>query len=282
MLRTVAMMGMFLSVCCLAEGARTFQARGVIEKVEAEQGDVVVRHEAIAGYMEAMTMPFHVRDAKKLKELKPGDTITFRLNVAGREGWIDEVKVAQSATSPSTPAAAPTLPDLDPIQPGQPFPSATLTDERGHSLDLSGYRGQALAVTFIFTRCPYPNFCPLMTENFGAVQRTLGADAAGPKNWQLLSITIDPEHDTPEALLNYAALHKADAAHWRFATGSLRAITTLALRCGLSFWDSNGGIQHNLRTIVIDAKGIVRRVFTDNQWKPEELASEMRAAAKVR
>jgi protein SCO1/2 len=258
-----------------------FQARGVVEKVDAERGDVVVRHEAIPDYMDAMTMPFHVRDAQTLQKLKCGDAITFRLNVAEREGWIDQIKAASSTNSPLASAETPALPDLDPIQPGQPFPSATLTDEHGRSLDLSGYRGQALAITFIFTRCPYPNFCPLMTENFGAVQRALTADAAAPKNWQLLSVTIDPEHDTPETLRAYAALHKADPDHWRFATGTLRAITTLALRCGLSFWDANGGIQHNLRTIVIDAKGNVRRVFTNNEWKPAELAAELRAATEA-
>ena len=274
------MIGTLLAVCCRAGEVRTFRGRGVIEKVEVEKGEVVVRHEAIAGYMDAMTMPFHVGDAMALRKLRAGDAITFRLNVGAHEGWIDEIKVGQSAVSP--PAAASTVPDLTPIQPGQPFPSASLMDERGKSLDLSSYRGQALAITFIFTRCPYPTFCPLMTENFGAVQKALASDAAGPKNWQLLSITLDPEHDTPAALLNYAALHKADPAHWRFATGKLRDITTLALRCGLSFWDENGGIQHNLRTIVIDAKGIVRQVFTDNAWKPEELASALQSAAKMR
>jgi protein SCO1/2 len=258
---------------------RIFQVRGVVEKLIPDKGEAVVRHEAIPGYMNAMTMPFHARKRQDLAGLKPGDTITFRLNVTGHDGWMDQVKVVASSPPNARPTAAPALPNLDPIQPGQPFPDATLTDEQGREFDLKSYRGNAMAVTFIFTRCPYPNFCPRITGNFAAVQRALSADSNAPKNWRLLSITIDPDHDTPEALRGYAKAHDADPVRWSFATGSLRAITTLALRCGLNFWDDNGAIQHNLRTIVIGADGKVRRIFSDNEWQPAELAAELRKAA---
>jgi len=262
---------------------RTFEVRGVIEKLIPTQGEAVVRHEAIPGYMDAMTMPFRVSEKGELAKLHPGDAITFRLNVAAHDGWIDHIKVIASAPN-SKEGQAPTpapLPNLEPIQPGEPFPDATLTNEQDHELKLSSYRGKALAVTFIFTRCPFPNFCPRMTDNFAAAQSLLATDASGARNWQLLSITIDPEHDTPQALRAYAEQHKADPSHWHFATGSLRAITTLALRCGMNFWDENGLIQHNLRSIVIDPGGKVRKVFPENQWTPEELVREMKAAAIV-
>jgi len=259
---------------------RTFEVRGVVEKLVPDKREAVVRHEAIPGYMSAMTMPLRAGAPGDLAGLKAGDTITFRLNVTDHDGWMDHVKVVASAPLGARPLA-PALPNLDPIQPGQPFPDATLTDERGREFDLKSYRGNAVAITFIFTRCPYPNFCPRITGNFAAVQSALSADARAPKNWRLLSITIDPEHDTPAALRAYADGRQADPAHWRFATGSLRAITTLALRCGLNFWDENGAIQHNLRTIVIDASGKVRRIFPGGEWKPAEVAAELREGASV-
>jgi protein SCO1 len=258
---------------------QTFEARGVVEKLIPDKDEIVVRHEPIPGYMGAMTMPLHARKRRELAGLIPGDLISFRLNVTAQDGWIDQVKVLGAPASAPQLLAPRTLPDLDPIQPGQPLPDATLTDEQGRAFDLRSYRGNAVAITFIFTRCPYPDFCPRITGNFAAVQSALSGDAKAPKNWRLLSITIDPEHDTPEALRAYAQAHQADPAHWRFATGSLRAITTLALRCGLNFWDENGVIQHNLRTIVIDATGKVRRILPDGEWKPGEVESELREGA---
>jgi len=119
----------------------------------------------------------------------------------------------------------------------------------------------------------------LLAQKFRAVQTALTANPDGHKNWRLLSVTLDPAHDTPEALRRYAKAQQADPTHWRFATGELRAITTLALRCGVNFWDENGAIVHELRTVVVDPAGRVRRVFTDNEWTPEDLVRELRAAA---
>jgi protein SCO1/2 len=272
-------LGIFMNAGAAEVDLRTFEVRGVVEKLIPAKAEAVVRHEAIPGYMSAMTMPLRARDGQDLAGLKPGETITFRLNVTDHDGWMDHVKVVAASPLNARPSAALVLPDLDPIQRGQPFPNATLADERGREFDINFYRYNTVAITFIFTRCPYPNFCPRITENFAAVQSALSADAQAPKNWRLLSITIDPDHDTPEVLRAYAVAHKADPTHWRFATGSLRAITTLALRCGLNFWDENGAIQHNLRTIVIDPTGKVRRIFPDNDWTPAELAAELRAAA---
>jgi protein SCO1/2 len=274
--------GVLIAARVAGADSRTFEVRGLVEKLIPDRGEVVIRHETIPGYMDAMTMPFRAPKSQDLAGLRPGDTITFRLNVTEHDGWIDQVKVIAPARPDTHPLTAPALPNLDPIRIGQPFPDATLTDEHGRDFNLSSYHGNSVAITFIFTRCPYPTFCPRITGNFATVQSDLSADAGAPGNWRLLSVTIDPDHDTPEALRAYAEAHKADPAHWRFATGSLRAITTLALRCGLNFWDENGLIQHNLRTIVIDAGGKVRRVFSDNEWKPAEVERELREGAAAR
>jgi protein SCO1/2 len=113
------------------------------------------------------------------------------------------------------------------------------------------------------------------------VQETLLVYPAAPKNWQLLSVTIDPEHDTADVLRRYAKIQKADATHWKFATGELRDITVLGLRSGLEFWQGGSEITHNLRTVVFDAQGRMRKVFSENDWTPKELADELRAGVMI-
>jgi protein SCO1/2 len=257
-----------------AEEVRDFTVRGVVREAKPGKSQLVVKHEEIPGYMDAMTMPFQVRDPKILESVKAGDDITFQLHVTDKEHWIDGLKMF-GVSEKEAPRAKVT--DIAPFKPGDPLPALTFTDERGQPLRLEDYRGKALALTFIYTRCPLPNFCPLLAEKFRTVQETLLADPAAPKNWQLLSVTIDPEHDTAEALQRYAKLQRADAAHWRFATGELRDITVLGLRSGLEFWEGGSEITHNLRTVVFDAHGRMRKVFSENTWTAAELAEELRA-----
>ncbi len=259
-----------------AEETRDFTVRGVVRETRPAKSQLVVKHEKIPGYMDAMTMPFQVRDPKILESVKAGDDITFQLHVTEKDHWIDGVKiVGVGDKEPPRPKAA----SLAPFKPGDPLPALTFTDERGQPLKLEDYKGKALAITFIYTRCPLPNFCPLLAEKFRTVQEAFIADPAAPKNWQLLSVTIDPEHDSVEVLQRYAKLQRADAAHWKFATGELRDITVLGLRSGLEFWEGGSEITHNLRTVVFDAQGRMRKVFSENTWTAKELADELRVAA---
>lgn len=263
-----------------AEEARDFNVRGVVREARPAKSQLVVKHEEIPGYMDAMTMPFQVRDPKILESVKPGDAITFQLHVTEKDHWIDGLKIVAAGAGDQE-APRPKVTDIAPFKPGDPLPALTFTDERGQPLKLEDYRGKSLAITFIYTRCPLPNFCPLLSGKFRTVQETLLADPAAPKNWQLLSVTIDPEHDTAEVLQRYAKTQRADAAHWRFATGELRDITVLGLRSGLEFWEGGSEITHNLRTVVFDAQGRMRKVFSENTWTPQELADELRAGASV-
>jgi protein SCO1/2 len=267
-----------LALRAFAAEPKDFAGRGVVKEVRAAKSEVVVRHEEIPGYMMAMTMPFTVREPQLLGPLQPGDRISFRLRVTEREDWIDQIKVLSSGPPPA-PEPPPAGPTLDPFQPGDPLPDLTFIDERGRPLRLAEFRGQALAFTFIYTRCPLPKFCPLLSQKFRAVQTILAADATAPRNWRLLSLTIDPTHDTPEALRQYATAQQVDPEHWCFATGELRDLTVLALRCGVSFWEADGTIVHNVRTVLVDPSGRVVRVIAENEWTPEEVARELRAAA---
>jgi protein SCO1/2 len=261
-----------------AEETRDFTVRGVVRETRPAKSQLVVKHEEIPGYMDAMTMPFQVRDPKILESVKPGDAITFQLHVTEKDHWIDGLKIVASGAGDQE-APRPKATDIAPFKPGDPLPALTFTDERGQPLKLEDYHGKALAITFIYTRCPLPNFCPLLAEKFRTVQETLLADPAAPKNWQLLSVTIDPEHDTAEVLQRYAKTQRADATHWRFATGELRDITVLGLRSGLEFWEGGSEITHNLRTVVFDAQGRMIKVFSENTWTAAELAAELRAGA---
>ena len=262
----------------LAEETRDFTVRGVVRETRPAKSQLVVKHEEITGYMDAMTMPFQVRDPKILESVKAGDAITFQLHVTDKDHWIDGLKiVGAGAGDKEAPRPKPT--DIAPFKPGDPLPALTFSDERGQPVRLEDYRGKAIAITFIYTRCPLPNFCPLLSEKFRTVQESLKADPAAPKNWQLLSVTIDPEHDTAEVLQRYATAQQADAAHWKFATGELRDITVLGLRSGLEFWEGGSEITHNLRTVVFDAQGRMRKVFSENTWTAKELADELRAGA---
>lgn len=195
----------------------------------------------------------------------------------------DAPNVSAPATLPaavlsSAQAAPPSFTDLDV---GDMLPDLAFINSEGKHLRLHDFHGRALLFTFIFTRCPLPEYCPLLGQKFAAIQKTLSADSAGPKNWHMLSLTIDPKNDTPEALDKYAAMLKADPECWSFATGDLATISRLALGLGADFWaDKDGFITHHLRSVLVGADGRIRRIHTDNEWYPEEMAAEMRESLR--
>ena len=254
-----------------------YAVKGVFLESRNNGGKAVIRHETIPGYMDAMTMPFNVRQPDELKSLKPGDQITFRLNVADTEDWIDEIH----RTGTSLSVALPPKEIASELNPGAPVPDCVLTNQSGRAFRLGEFKGRALAFTFFFSRCPLPTFCPRMNNNLAAVQAALQADATHT-NWQLLSISFDPQFDTPAQLASHAALYKADTNHWNFATARPDVIRELSGAFGLMVISDGASFSHNLRTVVVDPAGRVRKVFADNEWAPEELANEMRNAMNRR
>ena len=259
-------------------------AKGVVIEVAPEKKQVTIKHESIPGYMQGMTMPFDVKDTNELAGLQPGDPVSFRIVVAGNYGWIDQVrKIGPKTNTPPTTGPFRLVRDVQPLNEGDLLPEYHFTNQLGQAVSTAQFKGQALAITFLFTRCPFPNFCPLMANNFEGVQKKLLALPHAPTNWHLLTISFDPEFDTPEVLRRYAEAHDADPARWTFATGALVDITAIGEQFGLAFWKEQAGIiSHNLRTVVIDASGRVQKIFTGNDWQPEDLVAEMVKAAKVR
>ncbi len=251
------------------ENVTTYEARGVLQKIDAPRRKAVIAHETIPGFMEAMTMEFDVADGEALAVLQPGDTLTFRLTVNDSRSWIDQLKKNGRVEIVAT-----AQPAMESLPPGALLPDCTLVDQRGAAFHLSDFRGRALAFTFIFTRCPLPDFCPLMNRNLAEVRRALSADA----NWHLLSISFDPEYDTPARLAEYARPYESESGHWTFATGTPEDIRKLGGAFGLMAARNGATFDHTLRTVVVDAAGRVQKIFIGNEWKPAELIEEMRRA----
>ena len=262
-------------------GTREFQVKGVVQAIDPDGKSATIRHEAIPNYMGAMTMPFAVRDPARLVGLKAGDQIAFRLNVTQSESWIDQVRKLAEASGPPPGASIRIAKDVEPLEIGDPMPDYHFTNETGKVISLSQFKGQALAITFIFTRCPLPDFCPRMSGNFAETQKSLLAASDAPANWRLLTISFDPEFDTPPILKGYARRYGADPRHWNFLTGDLVEITAIAEQFGQMFWRDQGSLNHNLRTVVVDATGRVQKIFQGNTWTSVELAAELAAAARV-
>jgi protein SCO1 len=269
-------------------GSKTNQeihpATGVVTEIAPAEKKVTIQHDAIPGYMGAMTMRFDVKDTNELTGLARGDAVTFRIVIEGNNGWIDQIRpTGKKVNLPVTSGPFRSVLNVDPLSEGDLLPDYPLTNQLGQAISTTQFKGQALAITFLFTRCPFPNFCPLMANNFAEVQKKLLSMPNAPTNWHLLTISFDPEFDTPQILKRYAEAHNADPAHSTFATGDLMNITALGEQFGLTFWKGDGGIlNHNLRTIVVDSSGRVQKIFSGNDWKPEELVDEMLKAAKVR
>jgi len=263
---------------------QTYQVKGVIQELMPEKRKAKIAHEEIPNYMEAMTMLFDVKDAASLAGLQPGDSVSFRMVVTADDGWIEELKKLDAPRTPlpSEPVSFRRAREVEPLAVGDRMPDYVFTNTQGRAVRLSDFHGQALAFTFIFTRCPFPTFCPRLSSNFADAQKQLVAMTNGPTNWHLLSITIDPEYDTPKRLKTYAQHYQADPQHWDLVTGELIDVTAIGEQFGLQFWrpKPTDPISHNVRTVVVDAAGKIQWVTPDNEWKGAALVEQIVKAAR--
>jgi len=258
---------------------QTFVVNGVVKELEPDGKTVVIQHEAVSNYMAAMTMPFEVHDTNVLRGLKPGDAITFRLRITSKEGWIDSINLRQKSSAPPPAPSAVRVSSTVELGEGDLLPDRHFTNELGQAVRLGQYKGEVLAFTFFFTSCPYPNFCPRLTGNFAEAAAQLRQMPGAPARWHLLSISFDPKTDTPSRLLTYAENAHYDPARWSFLTGDPDQISGLADQFGENFWKEGASISHNLRTVVVDASGRVRKIFQGNNWTSADLVREMAKAA---
>jgi protein SCO1/2 len=268
----------------LKPGERVFEARGSVRNIAPNRRKAVIRHEEIPGYMPRMVMELSVRDAKQLEGIAIGDEISFKLHVTADTHWIDGIRrlgISAEDAGAFRPLFVPKkVPEL---KPGDRVPDQDLVSEAGQRLRFSDYRGQALAFTFFFTRCPLPDYCPRMNRHFSEARDLLFKRTSGPTNWHLLCISFDAEFDKPATLAGYARIVRGERVdRWLFASAAPAALAELAPQLDLQVARESGGFSHNLRTVVLDPQGRIFRQLDGNEWTPQELAEALIQAAGQR
>lgn len=280
--RLLALTLLLAAVACQAgaPAGREFDLRGQVLDVDRPRATALIRHEDIPGFMPAMTMPFRVKDARMLDNCQRGDLVLARLVVTDTDAWLSRLeRVGHGDVLGPVPEAPEPL-----LAPGAEVPDIELVAADGRPFAFSSLRGKAVALTFIYTRCPLPQFCPLMDRQFEEVRRRVQADPRLQQGAVLLSISFDPEYDTPAVLTAHARLVGADGTAWRFATAPRATLDPFARQFGLVVMrDGSAAFTHNLRTAVVDRQGRLVRVFGGNDWTPAELVDALgRLAERVR
>ncbi len=253
-----------------------YELSGTVVSVEADRKQVTVAHEEIPDFMPAMTMAFTLRDEHALGILGPGDRIAAALVVDGSEYWLEELVI----TKVSTETTAPSSNTVVEAKIGGEVPNFKLINQDSKPIELENYRGKALLLTFIYTRCPMPDQCSLMSNNFAAIDVELQKQPALHEKSALLSVTLDPEYDTPAVLRSYGAAYtgrysEESFKHWEFATGSQEQVRAIAEFFGLHYYPEQMEIVHGLRTAIIGPDGKVHKTYRGNQWKPAEVVAEI-------
>lgn len=258
--------------------ARIFQVRGIVRGFAPDRSTVDVLHEDIPGFMPSMTMPFTVKEEKEIAELKLGDAIQFRMIVTEKDLFLDQVRkiaatdVRIKAPSPAA-SAAPRAAER--LKEGEIVPFFGLTNQDSLRITAETFRRHPFVLTFVFTRCPVPNFCPRLSHNFAELQNAIKANPA-LAGTRLLSVTLDPAFDTPAILKKYAEYQQADPAVWTFATGEQAQIDNLTQSFGVYVQPEAGTISHGLATALIGPDGSVIRIWRGNSWQPVEVIAELR------
>ena len=272
--------GVLLLAGCARHQPATYQLSGQILFIDAGTQQLIIRHGDIVGFMPAMTMPYKVRDAQLLSGRAAGDLVTATLTVEPETAWISTLTATGHAPLPAdAPTALPAATGVDVAHVGDAVPATPLRTPRG-TVSLVAGQGRVTAVTFIYLRCPLPDYCPLMDRRFAEVQRQVKADATLSQRVSLVSVSIDPQADTPARLAEHAAAIGADPAIWQFASlEDERDIARFAAQFGVNvIREQDGTVTHNLRTLVIDANGTVRQARDGNTWTADDLVGDLRAA----
>jgi protein SCO1/2 len=283
--RRWAWLGLALLTCGLTpagcggqETPRTYELQGQILAIQADTSTVLIKHGDIAGFMPGMTMPFRVRDARLLAGKAPGDLVTARLMVGSDDAWLDTLEKTGAAPLAAE-VASPAASFVTPLAPGDAVPDAQLVDSTGRDVAIRQWQGRPYALTFMYIRCPLPQFCPLLDRRFRALQDAIQADAGLNGRARLLSISFDPEFDTPEALGAHARKLGADSAVWSFATAPPTEIDRFAATFGVNvIREADRTITHNLRTAVVGSDGRILAIYDGSDWTVDRVLDDLRRA----
>jgi protein SCO1/2 len=262
---------------------RTFETRGVVREIAADQTKAVIRHEEIPGYMPKMTMELIVRRPVELRGISVGDEITFRLHATEETHWIDTIRRVGRGPQESPPLT----PFLKPkyakeLKPGDEMPDAEFLSEAGQPMRLKDFRGRALAFTFFFTRCPLPDYCPRMNKCFREARDLLLARPLAPTNWTFLCVSFDADFDKPAVLRSQGNFYRGtNTTGWLFASATPEVLSEFAPAIDLMVMREGESFSHNLRTVVLDPQGRIFKQFDGNTWTPAQLADAVAQAAVV-
>jgi protein SCO1/2 len=265
--------------------ARSFSARGIIRELPVGGQSVVIRHEDIPGFMPRMTMDFTVRSSNVLRGFKPGDAIQFRVVANENESWIEDLKPDSTNGLPALPPPGPStasLLHLAKLKRGEVLPDVELLGEDGRLIKLSEFEGKAVVFTFIFSRCPLPDYCPRMNQHFSKTREILAQKPGMATNWQFISISFDAEFDQPGVLTRYAYSYRGkDTNRWFFAAAPADSMASMVPQLDFHFVNEGGSFVHNLRTVVLDSRRRLFKQFDGNKWTAEDLADAIAQAIEA-
>lgn len=270
--------------CTSRSDERKFTLQGQVLALEPARKQVTVKHEEIKGFMPAMTMPYEVREAKALDGLAPGDLINATLVVFSNGAYLTGINKVGAAPLEQPPAEAPApsaSSGFELLKPGEAVPNARFVDQDGRKRHFADFKGSPVAITFIYTKCPLPTFCPLMDRHFASLQKSIKSDPS-LRSVHLVTVSFDPVTDTPPVLKAHAKTLDADLQRWTFLTGDRDEIDQFGARFGVSVsraLNDPRDITHNLRTAVVDAEGRLVKVYTGNEWTPDQLLADLKGLA---
>jgi len=272
------------------EGRQVYTLKGVVRSVDVAEGEVTIAHEAMPGFMEAMVMPFLLKDKTILDDVRPGDIVHGPMVVEFRDGRIKNYELTDLTVTGSVSLkkdAADASSVLNgqikpaPLRVGDIVPDFALTTQTGATLRLSELRGKVVALTFIYTRCPLPDFCPAVDAKFAELARRVSTVSERSENVRLLSISFDPEHDTPEVLEKHAKLRGAKPP-WSFAVADSKELAKVGPLLGLDYYPERDQFAHNLTAAVIGPDGRLARLELGRNWTPADLFKTMVALISPR
>ena len=275
----LALCALFAAACGShsSSGGKRYHLTGKVLSVAKEEGSATVDADDIPGFMSAMAMPYPIPDQKALASLSAGDEITAEVVMTSDGNYhLENIVVTKKGAGGSQ---GPSTENLHQPQPGEKVPNFTLVNQDGKTIHLDSFKGKVTLITFIYTRCPFADYCPLVSKNFAQIYAGMRAKPALYSKVRLLSVSFDPTHDTPQVLRQYAATFNATTGgspldRWQFATAPPEDLEKITQFFGVFYDPSQKEIVHSLSTSVISPQGTIYKWYSGNEWKPSDLLDD--------
>lgn len=262
-------------------GVKQYHVRGVVVSTNAARGEVTLDTDAIPGFMDAMVMPYKLKNARVLSELHPGDTLTATLLASDTSDVLDQIVIVGQAKADYPPPV-----QYNPLTPGESVPNFSFLNQSDKTIHLAQFHGKVLLITFIYTRCPLASYCPRMSRNFAEIDKALAEDPSLYKRTHLLSVSFDPAYDTPKVLRSYGGAYTGKYTqetfrHWDFAAPPQKDLSKVLrfFLVGVTPGQSHT-LNHSLSTVVITPDGKIYKWYPTNDWQPQQLLSDVKELLK--